>query len=342
MRIFGGDKIASLMTALKMPENEPIEHGLVSGAIEQAQAKVESWFFDQRKRVVEYDDVVNKQREIIYKRRRKILEEAGGPELDEKSWRRIEKEIEFLVAARSGGGYNETEISQMVREFSVIIPFDDASQKRLEEKLKSLGDEESMAGHLIEVAKNVYQKRKEQLGPEMVTAIEKYALLGATDQLWMEHLDMLDDLREGIGLRGYAQKEPLVEYQKEAFDMFESLLNRIDSETVKRIYRIQPAGVKPEPIVADIEYRKPEAINNEPSATSDSAPRQGLMEALKQKAKSPVGQNQDQKLSFASAFKKVAINRPSGAPIKNDHKLGRNDPCWCSSGKKYKRCHYPN
>src|SRR3989338_10077039 len=196
-----------------------------------------------------------------------------------------------------------------------------------------------MAGHLIEVAKNVYQKRKEQLGPEMVTAIEKYALLGATDQLWMEHLDMLDDLREGIGLRGYAQKEPLVEYQKEAFDMFESLLNRIDSETVKRIYRIQPAGVKPEPIVADIEYRKPEAINNEPSATSDSAPRQGLMEALKQKAKSPFGQNQDQKLSFASAFKKVAINRPSGAPVRNDHKLGRNDPCWCGNGKKYKKCH---
>ena len=132
--------------------------------------------FRSKKRVVEYDDVVNKQREIIYKRRRKILEESGGPELSKKSWDRIENEIESLVAARSAGGYNEAEISQMVREFSVIIPFDDASQKRLEEKLKSLGDEESMANHLIDVAKNVYQKRKDQLGQETVTAIEKYAL----------------------------------------------------------------------------------------------------------------------------------------------------------------------
>ena len=348
MRIFGGDKIASLMTTLKMPENEPIEHGLVSRAIEQAQAKVESWFFDQRKRVVEYDDVVNKQREIIYKRRRKILEETGGPEFDEKSWKRIEKEIEFLVAARSAGGYNEVEISQMVREFSVIIPFDDASQKRLEEKLRNLGDEESMANHLIEVAKNVYQKRKEQLGPETATAIEKYALLGATDQLWMEHLDMLDDLREGIGLRGYAQKEPLVEYQKEAFDMFESLLNRIDSETVRRIYRIQPAGIKPEPIVADIEFRKPEAASNEPGAMNDVVSKQGLLDSLKQKAKFPFGQNQEQKSAFMSAFKKVAINRPSGAPVRNDRRIGRNDPCWCGKTKpdgtpvKYKHCHYPN
>lgn len=116
--------------------------------------------FRSKKRVVEYDDVVNKQREIIYKRRRKILEESGGPELSKKSWDRIENEIESLVAARSAGGYNEAEISQMVREFSVIIPFDDASQKRLEEKLKSLGDEESMANHLIDVAKNVYQNVK--------------------------------------------------------------------------------------------------------------------------------------------------------------------------------------
>lgn len=324
MRIFGGDRIAGLMTTLRMPENEAIEHGLVSKAIEQAQAKVESWFFDQRKRVVEYDDVVNKQREIIYGRRRKILESGEGEELKQKTQERIKEEIRMLVAARAADGYTEIETDQIVREFAAIIPFDDASQKNLEQKLKSLETSDAMTGHLLDISKQVYQQREAQLTPEVTRQIERFVTLQSMDELWMDHLDQLDDLREGIGLRGYAQKEPLVEYKKEAFDMFESLLSRIDVETVRKIYRIQPVGLAQPELPKNVQLERREILSETPV---------GLH--------LPFGRDKTKEVSFASAFKNLATNRPAGAAIVKKRDIGRNDPCPCGSGKKYKRCHYP-
>jgi preprotein translocase subunit SecA len=345
MRIFGGDKIAGLMTTLRMPENEAIEHSLVSRAIEQAQTKVESWFFDQRKRVVEYDDVVNKQREIIYGRRRKILEDKTGEALLAGTMEKVEEEIKNMVAAREAEGFSQVETEQLVREFAAIAPFDDESQKRLKMKLDELDEGEKMADHLVEIARQIHRRRQEQLGTENTRELTRWVNLRTMDELWMEHLDALDDLREGIGLRGYAQQEPLVEYKKEAFSSFEMLLSRIDTEVARRIFRVQPAGFQPKPIVANLEFSKPEglgAMNSEQLTVNREQDNQGLVEALRQKVKSPFGQKPEEKSAFASAFKQVSTNRPVGAGIVNKRKLGRNDPCWCGSGKKYKKCHYPN
>lgn len=340
MRIFGGDKIAGLMTTLRMPENEAIEHSLVSRAIEQAQTKVESWFFDQRKRVVEYDDVVNKQREIIYGRRRKILEDKTGEALVKSAMEKVEEEIKTTVLAREAEGYTEIETEQLVREFAGIVPFDDESQKRLKMKLDDLGEGEKMADHLVEIANQVNRQRQEQFGAETARELTRWVSLRTMDELWMEHLDALDDLREGIGLRGYAQQEPLVEYKKEAFSSFEMLLTRIDGEIVRRVFRVQPAGFQPKPIVADIRLEKPEMVNRESLIVNREQEGKGLVESLKQKL--PFGQKPEQSAAFASAFRNAAVNRPAGAGIVNKRKLGRNDPCYCGSGKKYKRCHYPN
>ena len=345
MRIFGGDKIAGLMTTLRMPENEAIEHSLVSRAIEQAQTKVESWFFDQRKRVVEYDDVVNKQREIIYGRRRKILEDKSGETLVKSSMEKIEEEIRTMVAAREAEGYSQIETEQLVREFAAMVPFDDESQKRLKMKLDDLGEGEKMADHLVEIANQVSKQRQEQFGTETARELTRWVTLRTMDELWMEHLDALDDLREGIGLRGYAQQEPLVEYKKEAFSSFEMLLSRIDGEIVKRVFRVQPMGFQPKPIVTNLEFSKPEGfetVNSEQPTVNREQDNKGLVDALRQKVKLPFGQKPEQSAAFVSAFKNVAVNRPSGAAIVNKRKLGRNNPCWCGSGKKYKRCHWPN
>lgn len=340
MRIFGGDRIAGLMTTLRMPENEAIEHGLVSRAIEQAQAKVESWFFDQRKRVVEYDDVVNKQREIFYGRRTKILESADAKALTKEMRDRIETEIRSIVAARAAGGYTEIETDQIVREFSAILPFDDTSQKNLTRKLKELETADAITDHLLEISRSVYKQREEQLGGGTIHQIERFVTLQSMDDLWMDHLDQLDDLREGIGLRGYAQKEPLVEYKKEAFDMFESLLSRIDSEIVRKIYRIQPVGLVQPELPKNIQLER-RMLSEETPAESRVQPTVSSQLETSKGLKLPFRKDPKKEIAFASAFKQMATNRPAGAPIVNKRSIGRNDQCPCGSGKKYKRCHYP-
>ena len=354
MRIFGGDRIAGLMTTLRMPENEAIEHGLVSRAIEQAQAKVENWFFDQRKRVVEYDDVVNKQREIIYRRRQAILDDSDSEQLHQKTLEKIDAEIRASVIERATAGYTDIEINQIVKEFVSIIPFDDASFQRLEKKIKDLDGVEQITDHLLEIANNVYRQRQDQLGTKVIKQIEQAVTLRTMDELWMEHLDALDDLREGIGLRGYAQQEPLVEYKKEAFNMFESLLAKVDSEIVHRIYRVQPMGLnEPAPAVRsplpsrrDVGTRRGVATAGF-GRTSDfsnekSGPSEKDKDSLLGKVRLPFGKDTKKELAFSSAFRQMATNRPAGAPIVNKRNIGRNDPCWCGSEKKYKRCHYPN
>jgi preprotein translocase subunit SecA len=310
MRIFGGDKIAGLMTTLKMPESEAIEHSLVSRAIEQAQSKVESWFFDQRKRVVDYDDVVNKQRQIIYERRRKALEDT--PSTSKKVQDAVGDEIRSLVMARASEGYS---------------PFDDASQQRLKTKLDKLEEPNEVIDHLVEIASQVNKQRENQFTPEAIQQIEQFVTLQTMDELWMEHLDALDDLREGIGLRGYAQQEPLVEYKKEAFSMFESLLMNINGEVARRVFRIQPLTSPQEPV-------RQIQLERRPSLLPEEEIRRGKSEKVSKSKKTDPG--------FGSAFKQSAQQRPAGAPVRSDRKIGRNDPCWCGSSKKFKKCHYPN
>jgi len=269
-----------------MPEDVPLEHPMVSKAIEQAQIKVESFYFDSRKHLVEYDDVLNKQREIIYKKRRQVLENEN---LKEKMLAILQTQAEILVAG-------QTEPKELIKELVQIIPFDPASQKRLETQLGKQPES------LPEIVSKTFHQREQQLGETLMLQIIKVVLLSTIDNLWINHLDAIDDLREGIGLRGYGQRDPLVEYKAEAFTMFERLIKSIDFEAARRIFRVQVMA-QPQPAP------QPQTEELKPAVAQPSA--------------------------FAAAFAKA------GSVPQKKQKLGRNDPCWCKSGKKFKKCHYP-
>lgn len=317
MRLFGGEQVGKLMTFFNIPEDQPLEHGMVTRAIEQAQSKVEQFNFDSRKHLLEYDDVMNKQREIIYRLRREILNykipasPAGGQDtnndqntkandqigLKEMILEKIDREIESLIATYSGPTTTEEDTQKLVEEFCTIIPFDEPSRRQLVQQLSTLNPE-LRTTNLQKIAHDVYEQREKQMGEKIARYIEQQEMLRVIDTLWMEHLEAIDDLREGIGLRGYGQRDPLVEYKSEAFDMFEKLMAGMDYEIVRRIYKIVVAT--PEQ-VAQIQRMQQMAANKDRPVTTD------------------------------------------GTDVKDTRKKpGRNDPCWCGSGKKYKYCHYPN
>ena len=332
MRLFGGDQIAKIMGALRLPEDTPIEHRMVSKAIENAQTKVEGHNFDIRKHLVEYDDVMNKQREIIYGMRRKIVESTAGEKetgKDEKQKReekssefreeileKIHREVENLVGAHSAEVLTEKEKEEIVKDFSTIIPFDEKSQKQIVEEIKKISDLQKIVDFFDDLAKKVYQSRQENLGPEMVSQIERFVMISVIDTLWMEHLDTLDDLREGIGLRGYGQRDPLVEYKHEAFDLFEKLVASIDYEIVRRIFKIQVGQPEQTRVVQE---QVPE-VEVETSTVGSTFAEPPTHQTVEQVGGEVISQRQ---------------------PV-HHQKIGRNDPCWCGSGKKWKKCHYPN
>ncbi len=309
MRLFGGETIANLMTRFNMPEDVPLEHPLVSKAIEQAQVKVEGFNFDIRKHLVEYDDVLNKQRDIIYKERRKILEMGGSGDdlsLKEEILQKLQQAVTMLIAIYSGEqNIDEKNPSEkIVEEFATIIPFDDTSKKHLVAQFEQLPSVEEKQEFLTGITKDIYEKREEQVGKEIMRQIERFVMLSVIDNLWVDHLDAVENLRQGIGLRGYGQRDPLVEYKNEAYTMFEQLIAAIDDEVVHRIFKIQ--------------------VQQAPSMPH---------EHQHQITNTPVDQISQTQRSSAPGSATV-----SGSLKK---KLGRNDPCWCGSGKKWKKCHYP-
>ena len=309
MRLFGGEKIANLMTRFNMPEDVPLQHPIVSRAIEQAQVKVEGFNFDIRKHLVEYDDVLNRQREIIYKERRRILEAQKEKDseiaIKDEITEKINNTILSIVNININQGYeeNESPSEKIISEFSTIIPFDEVSQKQLINQLEQIKEGLGKETFLINVASDIYKKREEGLGVEIMRQVERFVMLSVIDNLWMDHLDAIENLRQGIGLRGYGQRDPLVEYKNEAFKMFEQLIAAIDDQIVHRIYKIQVAA-----------QPQHSPINTNPKPASHMS--------------SGNTNNQSQK------------SREAGS--RSARKLGRNDPCWCGSGKKYKKCHWPN
>lgn len=291
MRLFGGDQVSKLMTFFNIPEDQPLEHGMVTRAIEQAQSKVEQLNFDSRKHLLEYDDVMNKQREIIYDLRRKIL---AGENLKLEVSGKIDREITALVTMYTTPG--QEDYDKLVEEFSSIIPFDDNSRKALKSQLPTVD--------LQKVAHDVYETREKQIGPELTRFIEQQEMLRVIDGLWMEHLETMEDLQEAFrGVRRYGEQgDPIVGYKKEAFDMFEKMVAAIDYEIVHRIYKVSVAS--------------PEQIAQ---MQTNAAALENIEAGVAQEAKE--------------------IKPQTASPTK---KPGRNDPCWCGSGKKYKKCHYPN
>lgn len=361
MRLFGGEQIAKIMTAFKLPEDTPIEHGMVSKAIENAQVKVETHNFDIRKHLVDYDDVANKQREIIYGMRREILEAAGDKEkaakLKEEIKEKIEREVENIVIVNSAEKEGRLDHEQIIKEFSTIIPFDEPSQKKLLDDAKQHKDQNSLTKFLDGILQKLYEDRDKQLGEVVGRDIEKFVNLSVIDTLWIEHLDSVDDLREGIGLRAAGQRDPLVEYKQEAFNLFDKLVSSIDYEVVHRIFKVQ---VRREPAIEKIEEKgvevHPEAgINRsapqaiEPPSTEPSN-HPAIQPSPDKVPEEMTDEELDAEIARLEAIEKgqsvpQAIgsdNNPFAGALKNEplkvSKIGRNDPCPCGSGLKWKKC----
>ena len=319
MRIFGGEQVAKIMTFLKIPESEPIEHGMVSRAIEQAQVKVEGFNFDARKHVVEYDDVMNKQREIVYGLRRRVLNnEITDSELITK----LTTQLKNVVNIYAPRGIVESEVLPIVTALVEVVPFDDKSKTDLENEFKRLGTASEIGTLISKIITDAITQRRKQVDVDTWKQIVKFSYLSAIDNLWIDHLDAIDDLRSGIGLRGYGQRDPLVEYKGEAFSMFERLVVQIESEFSKRLFRIQ-VGRGP---ATPMEEMRPIEIKADTSAIDMAASR-----LPPQSAPAPPS---DFMSAFSGLQKAGAINKTKS--------LGRNDPCPCGSGKKWKKCHYPN
>lgn len=300
MRIFGGEQIKSVMDRLSIPEDQPIENKLVSRVIEGAQIKVEGFYFDRRRDVVAYDDVENQQREIIYGLRRKVL---ASENLRDEIVAKLNKRVDSLVAL----GWSDTDgknVEMILGNLLEIVPFDPESQKRVRNEVVNRNTKPELEEFLRGMVANVYESREKQLGAGVTRQLERFAYLGSIDHLWVDHIDRMEGLREGVGIRGRNDEERLAIFKIEGFEMFEKLVDRVDEELARRIFRIGVANAAPEIPIA-------QAKEN-----IDKSDMTGLSE----------GRNTKKNVSLAD----------SNSDLK---KLGRNDPCWCGSGKKWKKCH---
>ncbi len=348
MRIFGGEQVAKMMTAFNLPEDQPLDARLVSKAIEQAQVKVEGFHFDQRKYLVEYDDVLNKQREIIYKLRQKTIENYN---FHEEIITKSKKQIDQLINLYAPDGYVSQEIDKLSQEFAEIVPTNDADLKQLRNDLAQVQDAVSLQELLHDKISQAFESKNSKYGDDIMQEIERHTIRTAIDQLWVDHLDSIENIREGIGLRSYAQKDPLVEYKQEAYGQFENLINQIDYQVARRILRVQ---VQFSNAPQDNNFRSPEIDMSQLSVTNpvEKSPiklPQNIPDQLPEVNETKTSKATNSALNdFASAMSavkdelgatKTTSTATQGRVSKN---ISRNDPCWCGSGKKYKKCHWPN
>lgn len=346
MRIFGGEQISKVMDLLKIEEDQPIEHNMVSKAIESAQVKVEGFFFDQRKRLVEFDDVMNKQREIIYARRLRLLlqtesilgeknevsaiadrlSEQNEETVTEQILGYIGDEVASIVSVHMPKHFTPAEYAALIKEFSTIVPFDHASQEQLIKSISGITTATDLEERLIEIAQEAYQSREKQMGENNFRQLERRVTLATIDEKWMDHLDAMESLRQGIWLRG-DKRTVLSEYKKEGFAMFDGLIANIESTIASHMFRAQliPQSQQQAPLKNIIE------TGPSPKETSISQ----VVEAAAAPAK-PASRNgsvSDMAAVFGSAKAKSAP-KPGSAQVK----IKRNDPCPCGSGLKYKKC----
>lgn len=352
MRIFGGEQIAKIMDFLKIDENQPIEHPMVSKSLESAQVKVEGFFFDQRKRLVEFDNVMNKQREIIYDRRRRLLEQASleatpvqeeREEELEQSLRKqilgyIEDEVASIVSLNAPQEFADQEYDRLINEFSKLIPFDQASQDALKQKICNFTDAESITEELTEIARSTYEAKEKTVGSEQMRNLERIVTISTIDEKWMDHLDAMDSLRQGIWLRG-DKRTVLSEYRKEGFAMFESLIANIESTIASKMFRAQMVSPQTQQQAEQIKRMIDQAVEQKDQVGGGSlteevqsaAPTPAAAPAAPQSTQGSVG-------DLAQALQTATVRPSKPQPGVKREKIGRNDPCPCGSGLKYKKC----
>jgi preprotein translocase subunit SecA len=309
MRLFGSDRIASIMERMGLQEGEVIQHSMITRSVERAQRKVEENNYAIRKRLLEYDNVMNQQREVIYTRRRRALVSDRIKDditdlLDEFAQKLVEKHYD------SG----DIEALRIDVRTNLLVDFPITP-----ERFQEIG-RDGVKAEIVREANEFYRRKEEKLGSEMMARIEKMVVLQVIDEKWKDHLREMDDLKEGIHLRAYGQKDPLVEYKTEGFRMFMDLLDLVNTEIVTTVFKLFPAPAAPMPL------RGPARPPQQVRLTHESTTGLGF-----QGNREPVAGGASPEQSPAKAGKPQ--------PIQVGEKVGRNDPCPCGSGKKYKQCH---
>ncbi|MDD5456725.1 MAG: preprotein translocase subunit SecA [Candidatus Margulisbacteria bacterium] len=291
MRLFGSDRIIKIMESLGFDDETPIEHKMISSSIERAQKKVEMYHFNIRKQLLEYDDVMNKQRDIIYKQRRRILEQK---QLIEKYDEIIEYQIQFIFNNYYPESIKSRDVdwAELIREIKQLVPAEYDYKKYSERNL--------ILDYILKTAREYFRQYISRFSPSDILTVSRLIYLHTLDMRWIEHLKNMDLLRDGIGLRAYAQKDPLLEYKREGYDMFQDMMNAVEQEVIGSIYKVQ--------IISDEEAEKLAAKQESYKVTSYQAA-------------------------------DLSGDQPSQQPVVNTKdKVGRNDLCPCGSGKKYKKC----
>jgi preprotein translocase subunit SecA len=335
---FGGDRVKGFMKWADMPEDQPIEHKLITSSIQQAQIRIEGYNFDIRKRVLEYDDVVNKQRQVIYSQRQEILETESLREQYEKM---IAEEVDSLVNTYLPDATDKDregwDADLLYREALALYPV----PEHIDHEAWAHEKPEEIKVELLKGALEAYQAVEDKLGSELMRIAEKQIMLQVIDRLWVRHLTDLDDLREGIGMQAIAQRDPLVEYKREAFGMWEDLQAQIQEQVVQTIFRVEVTPTQPAaPVRA-----QPSLAAAANASNGQEAPR--LSATATAAALKGGSSPRNIKTGFAStssyAPQAAPVSDTPAQPIRADQwdKVGRNDPCPCGSGKKFKACHYP-
>lgn len=361
MRIFGGEKMKNLMNSLGLPDEVPIENKMISRSIESAQKRVEGHNFDIRKHLVEYDDVMNKHREVIYKKRRAILESAGqsgvkhqvsGEQVEVDAPEDVNLKNEFLDIIND--------------EIESIINFNIEDKEKAEIEIKAIFGDIDLPSldtdELKKLAEKLYNEKEEKFGQEVMRNVERAIYLRTIDMLWVEHLTTMDDLRTGIGLRGYGQRDPIVEYKQEAYLLFQNLLKNIERNVVRTFFKVEiQVNPAPQPVpLRPLQYQAPDSdqignvekdIEEIATATGEASPEVGNIQnnssdnrdtqngsdvttVIRQKGK--------------TVYDRMAESTGPTSTIKTGKKVGRNDPCPCGAKKadgrpvKYKHCHGKN
>jgi preprotein translocase subunit SecA len=321
VRLFAGDRIHNIMNRFKIPDDQPMEAGILSKQIENAQKKVEEQNFVARKNVLKYDDVMNTQRLVIYEQRRRVLE---GEDLSDEVRAWITETVEAGVAQFTDAEYAEDwDLEGLVTNMQSLYGTD-ITVDELREEI-DVSQREALTEEFVDDALETYAEREEALGSELAREVERYVILQVVDQRWREHLESMDYLREGVHLRAFAQKDPLVEYRAEGHVMFEELGRAIREEVVFTLFHVS------------VQVEQPAL---EPVQARDGA--------LSYEHETSAGAEAIAAAGAGAATAVAAPPEPARAPqpfapqqqAVNEHKdIGRNDPCWCGSGKKFKKCH---
>ncbi|MEK9147421.1 MAG: SEC-C metal-binding domain-containing protein, partial [Patescibacteria group bacterium] len=314
MRIFGGDRIKSLMDRFRFPENMPINNSMISRAIERAQTQVEGYYFDTRKRLLEYDEILNKQRDSIYNRRQKILE---NKDVKGEIIQIFSDEFNDIVSAHAKDEeykWNFEEITEIISSFG-IMEIDEAREVILEIKKENISAEQKQQ-KLQEIfnkkALDLYNEREKEIGKDGMELVDKELLLRSIDTSWGDYIDSMEHLRRSVGLRAVGGKDPLIEYKIEAKKSFQDLLYDINNKVTSALFKLK---LKVQPKKEEHQHIHLKAKANQ-NTEVPIIPR-----------------------AFTDNFKLNNDDENNVQSLQTNKKIGRNEPCYCGSDKKFKKCH---